>query len=494
MITNALGAVTSAVATLRVNPASWLTPDFSLVGFASLDGFNTNGTLTPGGTSGGAGGAHVQAWSPLDLYIYLTAAEPLLVEVMTNIDLGVFYLTNGVIQPTNSAFRAGEIRIASRKTLYSKNGATLSHGIFRIIGANNVIIRNLKFRDLWEYDPSGEYKYYGWDYLGIENGAHHVWVDHCDFERVYDGAIDVKGAADFITVSWNVFRDQNKCSLVGASDSDFGDRTHLNVTFHHNYYFNVWQRTPRSRFGNVHVYNLYCEYLSYGAAIQSTTEAATLVENVYFLYPTATSLPTLEVNAGPPGIIKVVNSIIENSPGNDVQFRQAGESNFTFNAPFPASLPPYGYTLDPVTEVPLIMTNYTGVGKIGFELWRMEQFSVAQLNDASISGPAAAPAGDLVANFTKYALGLPPLMPATNGLTTLQMTNSQVALIFRRPPPEIASDVGYQVKNSTNLLNWTAVGITQQFLSSDPDGLQTWKAVCTPPISQALFLRLELTR
>ena len=116
------------------------------------------------------------------------------------------------------------------------------------------------------------------------------------------------------------------------------------------------------------------------------------------------------------------------------------------------------------------------------------------MNPARASGAEASPAGDGVANFVKYALGRPALTPATDRLTTLQLTNSQVALFYRRPPPEITADVKYEVKNSTNLLNWTGVGITQQPVSNDPDGLQTWKAVCAPPTASALFLRLELSR
>src|SRR5439155_26669115 len=100
------------------------------------------------------------------------------------------------------------------------------------------------------------------------------------------------------------------------------------------------------------------------------------------------------------------------------------------------SLPPYGYTLDPVEDVPQITTNYTGVGKAGFELWQMEQFTAAQLDNPAASGPDAAPAGDHVANLVKYALGLPSLTAATNRLTTLQLTNSQVALFYRQARSE----------------------------------------------------------
>src|SRR6185503_18260670 len=228
-------------------------------------------------------------------------------------------------------------------------------------GKQNIIIRNLKFREMWVLDPSGQYDQYGWDYIGIEGGNHHIWVDHCEFEQVYDGMVDLKGAADFVTVSWNVFRSQKKCSLVGASDTATGDRGHLNVTFHHNWYDRVEERIPRMRFGNAHVFNLFCNNLG-GKGIQSTAEAATLVENVHFLHPRAGSAPTIEVNGGPTGTIKVVDSIIVNLPGVNVAFRQFGAATFAFNAPFAGATLPYRYSLDPAAEVPNVVTNHAGVG------------------------------------------------------------------------------------------------------------------------------------
>jgi len=257
--------------------------------------------------------------------------------------------------------------------------------------------------------------------IGIEAGSHHIWVDHCEFEQVYDGMIDIKGASDFVTISWNVFRAQKKCHLVGASDSAFGDRGHLNVTFHHNWYDRVEERIPRMRFGNAHVFNLYCNQLG-GKGIQSTTEAATLVENAYFYQPRASSFPTIEVNGGGTGTVKVVNSVIVNSPGVNVTFRQFGATNFSFNPPFAAPTPPYAYTLDAAPGVPNIVTNNAGIGKIAFELWQMEQFSPAQLDDLNISGRDADPDGDGITNYEEFLAGTLP----TNTASALRITGTRL--------------------------------------------------------------------
>jgi pectate lyase len=390
-------------------------PNFDLVGFATLNGLGQNGT------TGGSGGQHVQVSTLADFVKYSQTNTTLLVEVMNDIDCSSLANASGgfpVDYPT------GEILVNSNKTIYSRVGATIRRGALRIAnGKRNIVIRNLAFRDLWVLDPTGAYDTYGWDYIGIEAGSHHIWVDHCDFEQSYDGAVDIKGASDFVTVSWNIFRTQKKCNLVGASDSATTDRGHLNVTFHHNWYDRVDERIPRMRFGNAHVFNLYCNNLG-GKGIQSTTEAATLVENVYFLHPRSGSAPTIEANNGPLGIIKVVNSLIVNLPGVNVVFRQNGAATFAFNPPFSSPAPPYPYALDPVADVPGIVTNYASVGKIDFELWAMERFT-----NPTLSGRTADPDNDKSDNYSEYLAGTDPLNPnSVLRITSIQFQNDDVAL------------------------------------------------------------------
>jgi pectate lyase len=462
-------------------------PGYGLVGFASLNGMGQNGT------TGGAGGPHVRVFTLNELVRYAQTNVALRIEVANDIDLSPLANAN---QGFPANFPTGEILVNSNKTIYSKNGSAIRRGSLRIgkgpNGKHNIIIRNLKFRDLWVLDPSGAYDTYGWDYISIESGSHHIWVDHCDFEQVYDGMVDIKGGADFVTVSWNVFRLQKKGNLVGASDNaDETDRGHLNVTFHHNWYDRVDERMPRMRFGNAHVFNLYCTSLG-GRGIQSTTEAATLVENVYFLHPRSGSRPTVEENGGPTGTVKVVNSIIVNLPGVNVQFRQFGHSNFTFNAPFAGSMPPYVYTLDSVADVPNIVTNFSGVGRVGFELWQMEQFTAAQLADPSISGAAASPANDNVPNLLKYALGLSPFLPAARPLTPLRLEDGNGILSYRRPAT--ATDVAYRVEVSDDLTNWSSDSVIQRRVSHGADGIEHWEASYVGAAVSQRFFRLTGTR
>ncbi|HXG48062.1 MAG TPA: hypothetical protein VNO52_10595, partial [Methylomirabilota bacterium] len=462
-------------------------PAFDLVGFAGL------ASAGQSGTTGGAAGPHVRVATLGDLVHYAQTNRPFRIEIAADIDLSPLANAQAGFPPE---YPTGEILVNSNKTLYSRTGVTLRRGSLRIgkgpNGKHNIIIRNLKFRDLWVDDPSGQYDQYGWDYIGIEAGSHHIWIDHCDFEQSYDGAVDIKGGSDFVTVSWCVFRRQKKCSLVGASDNAGAtDRGRLNVTFHHNWYDQVEERIPRMRFGNAHVFNIYATDLA-GKGIQSTTEAATLVEHCFFRHPRPTSRPTIEANGGPTGTVKVVNSVIENLPGANVQFRQHGASNFTFNPPFAGSAPPYPYSLDPVAQVPWIVTNYAGTGKIGFELWRSEQFSPADLANPDRSGPAATPANDGVNNLIKYALGLPPFEPAPRPLTPLRLEAGDAVLTFRRRAD--ATDVTCRIEVSSDLKRWSSQGVATRRIAATPDGLEVWEARHPITAAPATYFRLSAER
>ncbi|HKX28623.1 MAG TPA: immunoglobulin domain-containing protein, partial [Blastocatellia bacterium] len=272
---------------------------------------------------------------------YLQSAEPLVIELRTDVDLGALNNQNRrpLINPELIASNLGVIRIASNKTLFSDRGATLRHGTLRIDNTQNIIIRNLKFRGLWEWDDStrGAYDLQGWDLIEV-SGGRNVWIDHCDFAKAYDGQVDVVRGADLVTVSFSRFTGdletevvdqidyleslyqanpgdprisyysslrqagqsvqqiltheipQDKTSLVGNGDgAGATDNGRLNVTYHHNAFTLIRQRTPRMRFGNAHVYNIMVDDIASApfpgtqTAVNSTTNAAVLVENSEFL-------------------------------------------------------------------------------------------------------------------------------------------------------------------------------------------------------------------
>ena len=79
--------------------------------------------------------------------------------------------------------------------------------------------------------------------------------------------------------------EHDKVMLIGSSDSATADLGKLRVTVHHNVFNSNVQRTPRVRFGQVHVYNNYYVVksetygYSWGVGVQSQIYA----ENNYFV-------------------------------------------------------------------------------------------------------------------------------------------------------------------------------------------------------------------
>lgn len=171
------------------------------------------------------------------------------------------------------------LRVPSRTTIIGvSHDAALANGSLFLEKVDNVIIRNLRFFDAYDYFPAWDPKDNGhgeWnsEYDNITlRGATHVWVDHCSFDdgdrldpqeplvfgqRVqhHDGLLDITQQSNWVTVSWNRFANHDKTTLVGSSDGQALDAGKLKVTFHHNWYQAVKERTPRVRYGQVHVYN-----------------------------------------------------------------------------------------------------------------------------------------------------------------------------------------------------------------------------------------------
>ncbi len=171
-------------------------------------------------------------------------------------------------------------------TLEGAPGSSANFGI-HVNRAKNVIIRNMTVGLL----PGGDSS----DALTIEgNGENgdveNVWIDHNELfsstkedcagagDTEFDGLIDIKKGARFITVSYNFLHDHQKTGLMGFSDSDDTERY---VTFHHNRYENVVSRTPLHRFGYIHLYNnYYGNILSSGINVRMGGVA--LIESNYF--------------------------------------------------------------------------------------------------------------------------------------------------------------------------------------------------------------------
>ncbi|MDX2541108.1 pectate lyase family protein [Streptomyces sp. WI04-05B] len=160
-----------------------------------------------------------------------------------------------------------------------KNSGILG-GSLQIKAVSNVILRNLTIEaplDCFpKWDPTDDNNTGNWNSeydAVVVYGTDHVWIDHNtltdgrypDSERPsyfgkvfqqHDGLTDIVRGANYVTVSWNSFKDHDKNMLIGNSDSTAStDGGKLKVTMHHNKFDGILQRSPRVRFGQVDVYN-----------------------------------------------------------------------------------------------------------------------------------------------------------------------------------------------------------------------------------------------
>ncbi|MGM9971990.1 MAG: hypothetical protein ACI35W_06240 [Anaeroplasmataceae bacterium] len=94
-------------------------------------------------------------------------------------------------------------RVAIERTtdllIYSQNGAKITHGGFKINYDKNVVIRNLEFDEMWQWEDwnsssavkkLGDYDTVGWAYFKI-GYSENIMIDHCKFGKSFDGQIDV---------------------------------------------------------------------------------------------------------------------------------------------------------------------------------------------------------------------------------------------------------------------------------------------------------------
>jgi len=85
------------------------------------------------------------------------------------------------------------------------------------------------------------------------------------------------------------------------------------------------------------------------------------------------------------------------------------------------------------------------------ESWRTQYFGTT--NNSGIGADTNAPAGDGIANLVKYALGMNPTVPATNGLPEVKITNNKLSLTFNRQ--KSATDIVYEVQAAGDLFGFS---------------------------------------
>ncbi|KIY65815.1 polysaccharide lyase family 1 protein [Cylindrobasidium torrendii FP15055 ss-10] len=281
------------------------------------------------GTTGGGSATPVRVSSCADLASALDTDAAAVVEIATLLkDCGVV-----------------DIKKGDKTVIGVGSEAGLTGGGIRVRRTSNVIIRNLAFSLPQEGD----------DLIALDNAVS-VWVDHNTFTNAgitgdkdyYDGLLDISHASDQVTVSWNVFRDHWKGSLIGHSDNNGDEDTgFLHVSYHHNLWDNVNSRTPSVRFGTAHVFNSVYQNIP-TSGINSRMGAQVLVESNVF---TDVELAVVtDLDSDEEGYAVEKNNVFTNS---ETRITQEG-----------LLTPPYDYDLDDTANLASILATSAGVGII----------------------------------------------------------------------------------------------------------------------------------
>jgi len=234
--------------------------------------------------------------------------------------------TNGYTNPTLESNGVSKLDISDTNglTIFSTKANTIKHVELKLqSSSNDIVIRNLNFDEMWQWDDVGNHKEVGWTFIKV-NGANNVWLDHCKFAIGADGMVDIENGSSGITFSWcefgleanenpasdsAIYKSINymeqkykgnqlnsdslyykmrkggatvnqimayaayhsKCHLVGSGDKDYVNyvdsngkevkdgNQRLRLTMAYCRYNNVGQRVPMIRQGVGHMFNCYID-------------------------------------------------------------------------------------------------------------------------------------------------------------------------------------------------------------------------------------------
>lgn len=421
------------LAILALNVAAFAaTPNFDMVGYATLEG----------GTTGGNGGEVVEVSNFAEFKQYAEDLEtPYVIIVKGEINTGIktFIDENGHVASSGTATTYGElVLVGNNKTIIGKGeSAFLNRVGLMIQNKHNIIIRNIKFtmsdvpisktdeNKVIAFRDGAEVVLNDPDCIAIsadsaatnwadknKQGSHNIWIDHCEFYNAYtsnkdryDGLLDAKNNIYNATFSWNYFHNHHKGSLIGNSN---GDSLRHEITIHHNFYKDLDARTPMMRHTKIHLYNNYVLGQGTGNGPNVRYGSDDYFENNHY------AGLSKAIFAGDDGVATIVGNYYEGcanfqssgcnskkmkisvNPGTTLSSKDTAWVTYdteipkgTFN---PKSV--YSYSADPVGGVKSLVTTYSGIGKIDISEYEkgtkidpviVSSSSVAEVSSSSVA-------------------------------------------------------------------------------------------------------------
>ena len=350
------------------------TPDFSIMGFATMNG----------GTTGGQGGEVVTPTTFDELNAYCTSPLPYVILIDRE-----FMGSNPDASDPDAPVRR-VLKLASNKTLLGVGDSGFLNQInIDINSKQNIIIRNIRFTMTGvPVDLSGsEVKILGTnndpDIISIsadlssipaaERITRNIWIDHCEFynedpaimtdQDRYDGLIDIKNDVQFVTISWCYFHDHHKGCLSGSGSSDNFART---TTMHHNFFDNIESRIPLQRYGKLHLLNNYV--INSGNGLNVRIQAEAVAEKNYF----EDSKKPIFGKVSEGGTCREIDNFFDNCtrlswvhvPSASSPDADALNSSEEYNSNDYVIPYPYSSFVTEVADVPEIVRTWAGVGII----------------------------------------------------------------------------------------------------------------------------------
>jgi pectate lyase len=279
--TTSTGSTSTSGSTTTTTTTTTTSTTNNALDVAPSDGWASQGGGTAGGSTAAAADIYtVTTATQLKAALSTSGTRAKIIKVSGTIDMTAADNGGAFTSEADQTSR-NRITMTSNTTLIGIGStAGLLNATVWIKKVSNIIVRNLTIVNPCDIAPvwdasDGDSGNWNSQFDGITiDGSTNIWIDRNHFtdapvtddqaatengklKQCHDGAVDVKNASDYVTVSYNEFEQHDKNDLIGSSDSTTTDAGHLTVTFHHNWFSAIVQRAPRVRFGQVHVYNNY---------------------------------------------------------------------------------------------------------------------------------------------------------------------------------------------------------------------------------------------